>query len=403
MPLEGHQFRGLVASVEALFVGVIHRRGGDVKEGRTQSWLVGLCLVFGAAMWAGQVAVATDLSGEMGDDTTDTRQEQEGGIEEICLLGDCPCATEDCIDVKPNHECTPGEDGCDDSWLDVAKVPCAEEEETCTADSAIPEPPSGDSGIEGDGLGDGMEGNAHNGGVYDLQIRVWIGEDVVDSAKPLLVERVEEELGQVGGYLADLDHDNLEDLDLEALMAHLEQLKKSLTLLKFTKSSLDVDVVYYRSSVKSMVAEGLGEIVQTHPYKRRLCRAVAAAGTGFRWRLGQRITTEQGLIWNRHLSPMVGGVIDTIRDEINEGIATHLDEQGMDEWVTLTLLEDRCRAAPATTLMEVVSLSDPPRFPPTVIDLSEILEAGEEGDIDFDDVFERITQILLDASQDNGS
>jgi hypothetical protein len=374
-----------------------------VKEGRTQSWLVGLCLVFGAAMWAGQVAVATDLSGEMGDDTTDTRQEQEGGIEEICLLGDCPCATEDCIDVKPNHECTPGEDGCDDSWLDVAKVPCAEEEETCTADSAIPEPPSGDSGIEGDGLGDGMEGNAHNGGVFDLQIRVWIGDDVVDSAKPLLVERLEEEISQVGGYLADLDHDNLEDLELDPLTAHLDRIEDAVSFIERTGSTLDIGVVYYRQSVKSMTAEVLGEMVQAHPYKRRLCRIVAAAGEAFRWRLGQRIMREQGLAWTRHLSPMVDGVLDSVRDAITERITAYLEEEDLDHWLTLELFEDRCRSAPETTLMEIVSLSNPPLFPRTVIDLSEILEAGEEGDIDFGEVFEEITQRLLDAQNGDES
>lgn len=80
---------------------------------------------------------------------------------------------------------------------------------------------------------------------------------------------------------------------------------------------------------------------------------------------------ERGIIWNRHLSPMVGAAITTFTNATNVDLARFLDDHGIGDHASINLIEKRCEAAPQNTTVVISSTAEPPAFNPTTIDLTE--------------------------------
>ena len=128
-----------------------------------------------------------------------------------------------------------------------------------------------------------------------------------------------------------------------------------------------------------MAADIIGGLVRDFPYKRRRCRAVARVGSRFRWRVGNNIMVERGIIWNRHLSPMVGAAITTFTNATNADLGRFLDDHGIGDHASNNHNAKRCEAAPQNTTVVISSTAEPPAFDPTTIDLTEA--GGDLADI----------------------
>ena len=291
--------------------------------------------------------------------------------QEACVGETCMCSTEDCIDVDPHHECDANEEGCEDSYLDLDLEPCTPDEVVC-------EEPF-DSGSDGeDELDPGDDDEDDNAlSIPQLKIRVQfkIGQDLVDLAEPVMDQQARAEVVRRGGYLADLTGQAPYDVAIPALPQRYERLVQLLgpldAVLDATDGHLKLEVIYYRQALKSMAADVIGGLVQGYPFKRRLCRAVKKLGAAFRWRLGHRIMNERGTVWNQHLSPMVDAAITSFTDAANADLATFLDDYGIGDHVSATVIGNHCAAAPQNTTAVISSTAEPPLFDPTTIDLTK--------------------------------
>ena len=245
---------------------------------------------------------------------------------EECAEG---CDSEDCIDERPNHECENGEDDCNDSDLSLELDPCSDTGESCEEDD------------EDD------EDGGNDGPFQPISFTHEMSQADLASVKRTTMARAHEEVARKGGYLADINHDNVFGFDLSDTM-NPDTISNMLSVSGWyiRRFGLNINIVIYRESLKGMAADVLGELVQTYPYKRRRCGLIKNVGQGFRWRLGARLMVEEGIIWNRHISPMVDASIEGVPDEIEEQLMEIVREHGLEDHTTITVTVKRCGHAP---------------------------------------------------------
>ena len=266
-------------------------------------------------------------SPDPGDPTGSTPDDED--VTDCVSLEGGPCVptcdSGDCIDESPNHECESAEPGCSDSYLSVSTRPCNNSDATC--DEA-----------EDDDADQPSDAYKYTTTMTMAQLR---------SAKQTLLDRADEEVARVGGYLADIRHDNIFGFRLSDVV-NQQALVMLLRLMSsyIKEHGLEITVKLHRESVKSMVAEVLGELVQKYPYKRRRCGILGGVGEGFRWRLGEKLKVEEGLVWNRHMEPMVDASIDGITEDIQAQLEAVVARAGLSEHTTITVELIRCGQAP---------------------------------------------------------
>jgi hypothetical protein len=296
------------------------------------------CLFAGSMVMFTAPLVAQEMAPEW-DDWGDASwptdsQPQESGPPENCLTldddGECveECDSEDCIDERPNHECETGEEGCSDSDLSIDIEPCSDDGASCEEDEE-----------EDEGSNDGR--------FPPVRYTHQMSRADIEAVKRLTLQRGHEEVARKGGYLADIDHDNIFGFNLSDTMDP-ETLSNMLGVSGWyiKRFGLEINIVVYRESLKSMAGDVLGELVQTYPYKRRRCGLFQNVGQGFRWRLGSRLMVEEGVVWNRHISPMVEASIQELPGEIEEQLMEIVREHGLEDHTTIKVTIKRCGEAP---------------------------------------------------------